>query len=953
MCEWDSLRPVRFFLIISILAVAPVRVRAQSAPTVTTSPATNDNGAQITLEGTVAPNGSATCAWFQYGTTLSYGLTTPATYINGTNAGAVPVSELVNVSYNSTYHFQLVASNASGTSYGADQMFTTPAAPTFGPVTVLHNFNGYTGDNYGALPYSSLIESNGVFYGTTSAGGPWENGVVFRMNKDGSGFAVLHAFAGNLDNEMDGSSPFAAVTLCGNTLYGVTFVGGADGIGTVFSIHTDGTGYAKLHDFTGTNDGANPSTPLVVSGNVLYGAALTGGTNGTGTIFSLRTDGTYFSNVYTFTAPDPVALTNGDGVNPNGALVLSGNTLFGAATLGGLNDAGTVFEVNTDGSGFSTLYNFDYTDGFQPIGGVTLSGTTLYGTTIEGGDYFEGNVFSIDTNSLTFASLYSFTGGGDGAAPQAGVTISNGFLYGTTAIGGNNDSGGVYAVSTDGSVFDPIYSFSAFDTDFPTNSDGILPLATPLLCGTNLYGTASGGGPNAIGTIFQVDLNGDFTTLFGFQAPTNNSDGSGPGGALALSGTTLYSTTQFGGVWDDGTVFKVGTDGSGFETLHDFTLTDPVFYTNGDGAEPVAGPILCGGELYGTAAVGGIGASGTIYSIDTNGDTFNVLYSFSPTDENGFNNDGQQPDGGLIMSANTLYGTTALGGQGGTGTIYAFSLNGSVLNPLYSFTALDTTVSPPTNGDGANCNTRLLLSGSTLYGTAYGGGIYGAGTIFSIGTARTNFTVLYTFTGGADGGAPQGGLVISGNTLYGTASSGGVNNNGTIYKINTDGSSFTPLYSFSTINPDGAAPLCDLCLSGNVLYGTASEGGVDGAGTIFQLNTDGSGYMTLLNFDYGVLGGIPEAGLLLSGGYLYGTSSAGDQFDDGNVFSLNLREIPTYLNIQAAGPNIVLTWDNSYMGLQGAINVNGPYTNISGATSPYTTNAAGAQQFFRLHPLPQ
>src|SRR6267154_2705041 len=140
-------------------------------------------------------------------------------------------------------------------------------------------------------------------------------------------------------------------------------------------------------------------------------------------------------------------------------------------------------------------------------------------------------------------------------------------------------------------------------------------------------------------------------------------------------------------------------------------------------------------------------------------------------------------------------------------------------------------------------------------------------------TAQT-FTNLYGFTGGNDGGAPYAGLILSGNTLYGTASGGGSSGNGTVFAVNTDGSGFTNLHGFTGGN-DGGAPYAGLILSSNTLYGTASVGGSSGNGTVFAVNTDGSGFTNLHGFTGGDDGGIPTASLILSGNILYGTASAG------------------------------------------------------------------------------
>src|SRR6266851_4397157 len=162
------------------------------------------------------------------------------------------------------------------------------------------------------------------------------------------------------------------------------------------------------------------------------------------------------------------------------------------------------------------------------------------------------------------------------------------------------------------------------------------------------------------------------------------------------------------------------------------------------------------------------------------------------------------------------------------------------------------------NSDGANPRAGLITnaSGNILYGTASGGGSSGNGTVFAVNTDGSGFTNLYGFTGGNDGSAPYAGLILSSNTLYGTASGGGSSGNGTVFAVNTDGSGFTNLYGFTGGN-DGSAPNAGLILSFNTLYGTASAGGSSGNGTVFAVNTDGSGFASLYRFTGGNDGSAP------------------------------------------------------------------------------------------------
>src|SRR5262249_8436658 len=142
-----------------------------------------------------------------------------------------------------------------------------------------------------------------------------------------------------------------------------------------------------------------------------------------------------------------------------------------------------------------------------------------------------------------------------------------------------------------------------------------------------------------------------------------------------------------------------------------------------------------------------------------------------------------------------------------------------------------------------------------LYGVVSFGGTSKSGSVFAINVDGTGFTNLYNFTGGNDGYAPSYGLVLSSNTLYGTTCGGGtagtVFGNGTIFKLNTDGKGFTTVSTFTGggQNHEGAQPESGLILSSNTLYGTSSTGGFDGQGTVFKLNTDGTGFQVLLNFD--------------------------------------------------------------------------------------------------------
>ena len=478
-----------------------------------------------------------------------------------------------------------------------------------------------------------------------------------------------------------------------------------------------------------------------------------------------------------------------------------------------------------------------------------------------------------------------------------------------------------------------------------------------------------------------------FTTLYNFSffkydidvGEYTNSDGAQPEAGLILSSNTLYGTAEGGGTNGSGTVFKVNTDGSGSTTLYSFSslpASSGYPLINSDGANPYAGLILSGNTLYGTAVNGGTNGNGTVFSVNADGTGFTTLYNFSATVyvyPTYLNSDGANPYAGLILSGYTLYGTTAAGGTNGNGTVFKVNTDGSGFTTLYNFSAAP--APSYTNSDGANPYAGLILSGDTLYGTAVNGGTNGSGTVFAVNTDGSSFTTLYSFSAisgypfiNSDGVAPYGGLILSGNTLYGTTAAGGTNGNGTLFKVNTDGTGFSSLYNFSAtlgpsyINSDGAQPEAGLILSGYTLYGTAEGGGTNGNGTVFKVNTDGSGFTTLYSFSataqlYGGLinsdGANPYAGLILSGNTLYGTAVNGGTNGNGTVFALSLAAavpVSIPLNIQLISNGVVLSWNDpaSAFSLQSAPAVTGTFTNIPGATSPYTNPVTGAQQFFRL-----
>lgn len=243
---------------------------------------------------------------------------------------------------------------------------------------------------------------------------------------------------------------------------------------------------------------------------------------------------------------------------------------------------------------------------------------------------------------------------------------------------------------------------------------------------------------------------------------------------------------------------------------------------------------------------------------------YSVLHQFDPSN-------GARPRGRLLISGGILYGTTTSYGVYPSGVVYKLS---TADNSFTSF-SLGIPVEPQSG---------LVLSGSTLYGTAWDSTRdFGGGTAFAVKTDGTGTVVLRTFSL-ADGVGPRAELTLDGATLHGTMSSGGALNSGTLFRLNIDGSGFTRLASLSA--DTGTSPTSALVVSGNWVFGTAISGGISNNGTVFRMNTDGSGFTVLKRFSG--RDGCSPGGLLLSGTTLYGITALGGTYNQGTIFRLSV-----------------------------------------------------------------
>lgn len=347
-----------------------------------------------------------------------------------------------------------------------------------------------------------------------------------------------------------------------------------------------------------------------------------------------------------------------DGSNPQASLFLNG--IFGTTFLGGDPGCacGTVFELLPNGT-FSTLHTFVGTDGGNPMGNLIADASgNLYGTTSQGGtgSLAAGTIFRLAPPAKpggpwTETVLYTFTGGADGAHPYAGLTRdSAGNLYGTTNVGGTFNHGTVFKLDTLGNET-VLHSFAG-------TPDGAYPYAGLLRDNAgNLYGTTNDGGAFNSGTIFRVDTKGKETVLHSFNGTT---DGAHPSAGLTLDPAgNLCGTANQGGTQQEGTIFRLAKTGQ-FTTLHAFTAL-------AQGTNPSAGLVLGpSGYLYGTTSQGGnLDDDGTVFELNPSTGSFTLLHTFAS------GRFGNYPYTGLILDpAGNLYGATESGGTSERGLIF-------------------------------------------------------------------------------------------------------------------------------------------------------------------------------------------------------------------------------------------------------------------------------------------
>lgn len=722
-----------------------------------------------------------------------------------------------------------------------------------------------------------IVGSDGFFYGTSLEGGSYNRGTLYRCDSQGN-ISILASF-----NSDTGAPATRVIEGPDGCFYGTTEGGGTAFGGTIYKVSRSGD-LQRLVSFTGENGLAPTAELLFAADGNFYGTTSAGSTGRFGCVFRLTPDG-QMTQVFAF--------SNSTGFGRQIPLIEApGGTLYGSAASGGGNGAGTIFAISPKGE-FTKVADFSA----ETL--VLGADKALYGTSLGFGGFFQidqaGRASLLKDLESPFSSLQD--------APD-------GALYGVSG-----DLGGrVWKISKAGEVIWTT-QFSPFGE---AQQIGAATLGPLVEVDGYWYGVNAWGGPGKLGTVFRLNALGEPSFVGTF--PSNN-------GAFPQSGVIeggdgyYYGTTYLGGKYDQGTIFRVTAGGN---------LTTLVAFDGTNGARPLGGLIRGrDGDFYGTTSQGGGGDYGTVFRMSRSGELKTLVFF------DGSNGSG--PRAALVEGPDgLLYGATAGSASPGHGTVFRVDYNGT----LETIVNLNETVAiGPLGG-------VTLGNNGEIWGTSREGGRPDGGTVFKIDGSGM-FSIVHSF--GSDFSTrPEAGLARGDDGFfYGSTQ----DNLGALFKINED--SFT---SFSLAGKLSGLPMGNLVFGtdGN-LYGTTmgsyaneehAAGSETNFGSVFKMTTSGEvDYLVLFNYSNGSR---PVSGVLQAAdGSFYGTTSEGGARGGGTIF--RVRSAPEKLEISSASAGLVISWRDKSFRLESSPGLGGNWTTISTAGATRVEIAATARAaFFRL-----
>ncbi len=549
---------------------------------------------------------------------LSDGTLTKLAQFDGTNSGKFPLGGLVKAGG----RFYGAASEGGASDCGTIFKLTPVTGTTNWDVGAFAVFGGASN---GKKPWGTLVDSSGgTFLGTTEFGGSAsDKGCVFRIATTGTATGVLQVVKTFSGGSTDGANPRAGLwkSKADGLFYGTTYAGGSANLGTVYRIDALGAD-PKLVAYMETTKGSKPLGTLIeppVADGFLYGTCSEGGANKVGSVFKVSREGEATS----INSTNLASFNTTDGKSPGAALTFAPDGLaYGTTEHGGVAGLGAIFRI-TLGVSLRNVASFVSDSGSFLRAALTAAPDgSMIGTTFDGGSNGDGSVFRLAADG-TFSRIASFTGP-DGANPYGSVVaLADGTLYGTTYKGGSSERGTFYRITADGTVQSLIKFGGAVTAPLGTNPRGML-----VRSGNDFFGVTEKGGANDKGTIFKITANpigstipATLTTLLEFSG----TNGEFPYGGLTDGGDGfLYGTTIKGGANGFGTFFKINA-AAAHTKLYDFTSGNPT--PSSALVKAAAGAVFYGtSDPTAVEPASGTG-SGTVFQL--NGNTLTTLYSFT------------------------------------------------------------------------------------------------------------------------------------------------------------------------------------------------------------------------------------------------------------------------------------------------------------------------------------
>ncbi len=567
---------------------------------------------------------------------------------------------------------------------------------TTGTYADLYDFNVQ-----GNTPYGNLVQAaNGMLYGMTYSGGNSNEGTIFSYDIASATFNSLYSFDG-----IGGASPYGSLMQASNgLLYGMTYQGGINDYGVIFSFDPVTSSYVDIYDFPDST-GSFPQGSLIqaTDGN-LYGMTSSGGVNSGGVLFRFNISSGVYADIW-----DMIGQPFGDVIQSSNGL------LYGMSNYGGLNSQGNIFKYDIASGTYNDIYSFLNSDGSIPYASLTEVGAgMLYGMASMGGNNNYGVVFVCDILGI-FQKLHDYPGN-EGCFPDASITqADNGLFYGLTNAGGTNDAGIIYSFRPSDSDYHVVYNFDMTHGGSPVGS---------MIKATNgkLYGVVPYGGANGEGVLYSFDPSTNtYADLFDFIDTTGFLPWRD---LLQATNGKLYGYARTGGLNNNGALFSFDITTQTYADVHDFSAAE--------GRISSGTPMQASnGLIYGLTRNGGANNVGIIFSFNTSNNVLAPVYDMDALT-------GNNCWGRLTEASNGfLYGVTELGGGNGYGTLFSFNTANSAYAVVHHFDF--------TQG-GYPYRSMTRASNGILYGSADGGAGNG-GVLYSYNTVSGIYVETYDFNG--------------------------------------------------------------------------------------------------------------------------------------------------------------------------------------------------------------